>query len=200
MKKYKVETFGLFAVVLVAVLNHVFTYLVYEWYPGMDAYSYDVCGLQLMTGQIFDPYAVMYRPPLVPIAKNILYMIFERRPYILALVIHLIGVLTVFLSYRLGKRFNSIVGFILGLLVAINLNISIFFHSISAFTFYVPLLILAADYFICWVKDVNFKSLGGLIITTFLLTLTRTEALILIPIFFFFGLLGHKSFKHAGIF
>jgi hypothetical protein len=61
----------------------------------------------------------------------------------------------------------------------------------------VPLLLLAADRFIVWIKKPNAISLVCLSIVTILCFLTRLEAIILIPVFFIFGWLTHSHGKQA---
>mgnify|MGYP001766875507 CR=1 FL=1 len=37
-------------ILLIACINHFLTFLAYDWYAGVDCYSYDVTGLQLLSG------------------------------------------------------------------------------------------------------------------------------------------------------
>lgn len=187
-------------VLLVASIKHVLTFMAHDWFAGIDYYSYDVAGLQLVSGQIFDIFPIIFRPPLIPIIKNILYLIFEGHPFALSVFMHLLGIGTVMLTYLLGNRFNKVVGFIVGMLMALNLPISVHFHHISSTTLFLPLLILAVDRFVAWAKKPDVRSLFFLIIITFLCFLARTEAVILIPIFFIFGLFSHFRLKQAMIF
>jgi len=192
--------FGLFLIIFIAFLNHLLTFLAYEWFPGGDSYSYDVSGLQLVSGRIFDIFPLIFRPPLVPILKNIFYLIFEGHPYLLSSIIHILGIFTVFLAYLLGKEFNKLTGFIFGLVIALNLEISVFFHSISLFTFYVPLLLLSLYFFVKWIKNPSVYNLIWLILFVFICSITRTETLILIPLFGFLGWIIHKNWKQSLIF
>jgi hypothetical protein len=187
-------------VLSIAILNHLLTFMAYDWYDGIDGYSYNVSGLQLVSGKVFDMFPILYRPPLIPIVKNLLYLIFEGHPYFLIILVHALGILTALLVYYLGNRFHKAVGFIAGLLFASSIQISVNFHHISTFTFFVPLLLLAANLFIIWVKNNNTRSLILLIIVTSLCFLTRLEAIILIPIFTFFGFLIHRNIKHSFVF
>jgi len=187
-------------ILLVSIVNHFLTFLAYNWYAGMDSYSYDVCGLQLVSGKIFDNFPIMYRPPLVPILKNIFYLIFEGHPFVLSIFVHLIGVGTVVLVYRLGCRFHQKVGFAVGMIMALNLNMSVFYHSVSTLTFYVPLLILAADCFVVWLRKFSSRSMIYLIITTFLCCMTRTESIILVPVFFIFGWISMRNWRQPALF
>lgn len=184
-------------VLAVAFINHLLTFLAYGWHAGIDSYSYDVCGLQLVSGHIFDIFPILYRPPLIPVIKNILYLIFEGHPYGLSIFLHSLGVAVAILAYRLGCKFHKAVGFAMGMLVALNLPMSIHFHSISSVTFFVPLLLLAATCFINWARKPNLQSLTFLVIMTTLCFLTRVEAIILIPVFCIFGWLVHRSWKQA---
>ena len=59
------------AILALAVANHCLTFLAYDFYPGVDAYSYDVAGLQLLTGTNFDPFPKLFRPPVVPPEKSV---------------------------------------------------------------------------------------------------------------------------------
>ena len=88
-------------ILCVAFINHLLTFLAYDWYAGIDNYSYDVCGLQLISGQTFDLFPILFRAPLIPIIKNILYLIFEGHPYALAVLIHSLGIIMAVLAYRL---------------------------------------------------------------------------------------------------
>jgi len=187
-------------VLFVASINHFLTFLAYDWYAGIDAYSYDVCGLQLFSGQVFDLLPILFRPPLIPIIKNILYLIFEGHPYALSILLHSLGVGTAALAYRLGSRFHKAVGFGLGMFVALNLPMSVHFHFISTVTFFVPLLLLVADCFVVWIKKPSVWSMAFLVITTSLCFLARVEAIILIPVFCIFGWLSHHRWKQAAIF
>jgi hypothetical protein len=187
-------------VVCTAFINHLFTFLAYNWYAGIDNYSYDVCGLQLVSGRVFDLFPILFRAPLIPIAKNILYLIFEGHVYALAVLVHFLGIITAVLAYRLGCRFHKVIGFVVGMLAALSLPISVNFHHISTFTIFVPLLLLAADQFMAWVENPNSRSLSFLVIITSLCFLARPEALILIPTFAFFGGLIHRRFKPAAVF
>jgi hypothetical protein len=187
-------------ILFIATLNHFITFMAYDWYDGIDGYSYNVSGLQLVTGRIFDLFPILYRPPFIPIVKNLLYLIFEGHPYGLIILIHSIGILTALLVYLLGCKFHKAVGFIAGLLFASSIQISVNFHHISTFTFFVPLLLLAANLFVTWAKNNNVRSLIWLIIATSLCFLTRLEAIILIPIFAFFGFFIHRNIKHCLVF
>ena len=112
MKLKKLNNWSLPIILLISIANHLFTFFAYTWYAGMDSYSYDVCGLQLVSGYKIDIFSLMYRPPLVPILKNILYLIFEGHPFALSIFVHFIGVITTVLVYRLGCKFNKKIGFI----------------------------------------------------------------------------------------
>jgi len=188
---------GLLLIIFIAFLNHLLTFLAYEWFPGGDSYSYDISGLQLVSGRIFDIFPLIFRPPLVPIFKNIFYLIFEGHPYLLFSIIHILGIFTVFLAYLLGKEFNKLTGFIFGLVISLNLEISVFFHSISLFTFYVPLLLLSLYFFVKWIKNYSIYNLIWLILFVFLCCITRTETLILIPLFGLLGWVVHKNWKQS---
>lgn len=188
------------SVLVVAFINHLLTFLAYDWYAGIDSYSYDVCGLQLVSGHIFDLFPILFRPPLIPIIKNIVYLVFEGHPYLLSVLLHSLGVATAALAYRLGCRFHKAIGFALGMLVALNLPMSVHFHFISTVTFFVPLLLLVADCFIVWAKKPDNWSLTFLVITTFLCFLTRLESIVLIPVFCVFGWFTHRNLKHAAAF
>lgn len=187
----------LFLVLVVAGINHLLTFLAYDWYAGIDSYSYDVCGLQLLTGKIFDVEPILFRPPLIPIIKNILYLIFEGHPYALAILIHILGVVTVWLAYRLASRFHKWVGFSMGMLMALNLSIAVYFHQLTSLTFYLPMVILTVDYFIVWMKKPKIRYLVGLTVTTFICCLMRSESVIFIPVFFIFGGINHRNFRQA---
>jgi len=139
-------------ILAVAFLNHLLTFLAYEWYAGIDSYSYDVCGMQLVSGVFFDIFPVMFREPFVPIVKNILYLIFEGHPYILGILIHTLGIVTSLWAYRLGERFNRVIGFLLGLFTAAYLPVSVHFHHISITTFFIPILVITADRIAAWLK------------------------------------------------
>jgi len=195
-----ISRWGLLIIVFTAAVNHLITFFAYEWYPGMDSYSYDICGLQLVTGKVFDLFPVMFRPPFVPIVKNILYLLFEGHQYALCLLLHLIGILTVVLAYLLGAKFHKVIGFIIGMLMATNLQISVLFHSISTFTFYVPLLLLTANCFVSWAKNPDVWLLSILVLSVFLCILTRSETIILIPAFWIFGGLSHRNWRQAFIY
>ncbi|MCX5694758.1 MAG: hypothetical protein NT014_06560 [Candidatus Omnitrophica bacterium] len=195
MKNKHIENLALPLILCVAVINHLVTFWAYTWYAGVDSYGYDICGLQLVSGRIFDLYPILFRPPLIPVVKNILYLIFEGHPYVLAGLIHLLGIVMVVLVYRISYRFHKGIGFVVGILTASNLSIAVNFHHISVFTIFVPLLLLTVDRFIIWVQNPDRRSLVFLILMTSLCSLARTEALILIPIFAFFGILSHRNFK-----
>jgi hypothetical protein len=202
-KKFNTDLFSrvaLLLVIAVAVLNHWLTFLAYDWYAGIDSYSYDVSGLQLVSGRFFDIFPVLFRAPLIPIAKNLLYLVFEGHPYALSVLLHFLGVMTAILAYRLGSRFHKAVGFAMGMLMALNLNISVYFHHISVTTFIIPLFLLAADCFVAWVKKPNIRTLTWVIIVTIMCFLARTEALILVPIFWMMGWFCHRLWKQAAIF
>ena len=200
MKLKKLNNWSLPIILLISIANHLFTFFAYTWYAGMDSYSYDVCGLQLVSGKMFDIFPIMYRPPLIPIFKNILYLIFEGHPFALSIFVHFIGVITTVLVYRLGCKFNKKIGFITGLAMALNINMAVFYHSISTLTFYVPLLILAADCFVVWMRKFSSRSLIYLIITTFLCCMTRTESIILVPVFFIFGWISLRNWRQPALF
>ncbi len=185
------------AVLAVAFINHLLTFLAYGWHAGIDSYGYDVSGMQLLSGHIFDAFPILYRAPLIPVIKNILYLIFEGHPYGLSILLHSLGVGVAVLAYRLGCKFHKAVGFAMGMLVAMNLPMSIHFHSISTVTFLVPLLLLAAICFINWARNPRLQSLTFLVIITALCFLTRAEAMILIPVFCIFGWLIHRRWKQA---
>ena len=191
---------ALLLVLTVAFANHLLTFLAYDWYAGTDGYSYDACGMQLVSGKVFDLFPILFRPPFTPVVKNILYLLFEGHPYFLSVLIHLLGIFTAALAYDLGRRFHNAVGFILGMLVALNLPMSAQFHQISAFTFFVPLLLLSADCFVIWLQEPGpgLSLLLGLLVS--LSFLTRLEALALIPAFAVFGWLCHRRFKPAAVF
>ncbi len=184
-------------VLVAASINHLLTFLAFGWYAGIDSYSYDVCGLQLISGYVFDIFPILYRSPFIPIIKNILYLIFEGHPYGLSILLHSLGVVVAALAYRLGCKFHKAVGFAMGMLVSLNLPLSIHFHYISTVTFLVPLLLLAADCFVTWVRKPNVRSLTFLVIMTTLCFLTRVEAIILIPVFCIFGWSIHRRWKQA---
>ncbi|MCK5492764.1 MAG: hypothetical protein KAJ14_06620 [Candidatus Omnitrophica bacterium] len=194
------NNYALPVILLISSINHFFTFLAYSWYAGIDSYSFDICGLQLVSGEIFDIFPIIYRAPLVPIIKNILYLIFEGHPYLLAVLLHFLGVLTVFFVYRLGNEFHKAVGFAIGIFMALNINITIFYHFISSFTFYFPLLLGSAYRFILWIKKPNRRRLIWLIIMTFFCCMARTEGVILIPVYFIFGGLTHRSWRNSLVF
>jgi hypothetical protein len=187
----------LLIILLVAFTKHLLTFMAYDWFEGIDYYSFDIPGMQLVSGQIFDLFPIFFHPPLIPVVKNLLYLIFEGHPYALAIFIHFLGIATVILTYQLGNRFHRMAGFVMGMLMALYLPIAVHFHHISAPTLFVPLIILAADRFVIWVKASSTRSLVNLVIITFLCCLARTEAVILIPIFCFFGWFGHGRWKQA---
>ena len=194
------ESIMLPLVIGVAVLKQTLTLLSYGWYAGIDSYSYDVAGLQLVSGYVFDLFPILFRAPVMPVAKNILYLVFEGQPYFLSIVLHSLGVFSVYLAYRLGSRFSKTAGFLLGMLLALNLPFSAHFHHISSVTFFVPLLLLSADRFIVWTGKPGKKSLVFLTLTAILSFLARTEAIILIPVFTIFGWMIHRRLKHAVLF
>lgn len=199
--KPKVSSVLLFSLVVTAAcINHLLTFLAYDWYNGIDGYSYDVCGLQLISGKVFDLFPILFRPPLVPVLKNMLYVIFEGHPYALSIFLHMIGIATVALAYRLGNRFHKAVGFSLGMLFALNLSLSVHFHFISSVTFFVPLVVLSADRFILWIQKPTAWSLTALVVVTSLSFLARAEAFVFIPFFSIFGWLAHRRWKHAVLF
>ena len=200
LKIKSVSNLALLVVILVAIVNHFFTFMAYDWYDGIDGYSYNICGLQLVSGRVFDLFPILFRPFLIPIIKNLLYLIFEGRPYALIIFVHLIGVLTALLAYRLGSRFHKVVGLAMGILFASSIQMSVHFHHISTFTFFVPLLLLAADCFVSWAKKPNMRSLILLIIVTSLCFLSRLEAIILIPIFAIFGWFIHRNIKQIALY
>jgi hypothetical protein len=194
-KKESRFPFGLAMILSIAFVNHTLTFLAYDWYAGIDAYSYDVCGLQLITGCFFDVFPVVFRPPLIPILKNILYLFFEGHQIGLSLLIHCVGILSVFWAYRLGSRFNKFVGLGLGFLMAIDLNISVHFHHISSTTVFIPLLLLTMDKFVVWMQKPSMRSTIVLACVTFLSCMARTESLMMIPVFFISGLINERSWK-----
>lgn len=185
---------------LVAVAHHLLTYLAYDWYPGTDAYSYDVCGLQLVTGIEFDRFALMFREPLVPVAKNLLYLAFEGKPFILAALVHLLGICAALAAWRLGRRFSRPVGLALGLAVAGYLPLSVHFHQLSVTTFFIPLLILAADRFAAWLLEPSGRRLALVIAAVMLAVLAKSEALLCIPVFGLCALAGGAGGRSTGIF
>jgi len=187
-------------VIFSAFVNHLLTFMAYDWYDGIDGYSYDVCGLQLASAEKFDLFPIFFRPPLIPILKNILYLLFEGHPYSLIILIHILGMAMAVLAYYLGNKFHKVVGFAMGMLVALNLPMSVNFHHISTFTFFVPLLLLAAVSFINWIKNPNWRALTSLSLITSLCFLVRLETLILIPVFAFFGALAQRRIKPAVMF
>lgn len=170
-------------IVFTAVLNHLFTFLAYDWYAGIDSYSYDVAGFQLVTGLILDPYPLMFRAPLVPIIKNLLYMVFEGHQVLFGIFLHLLGIATTYLAWRLGRRFSRTVGATTGMFMALALPISVHFHHLSVTTIYIPLLILTADQFIVWIRKPDRIATIALAILVFFCCITRAEAVALVPIF-----------------
>jgi len=192
--------FALPLILAVVFAKHLLTFLAYDWYAGTDGYSYDICGLQLVSGHVFDIFPVIFRPPFTPILKNILYLLFEGHPYLLAALMHALGIFTVAVAYDLGRRFNNATGFIVGMLLALNLPMAAHFHHIATFTFFLPLLLLSADCFIVWLQRPRTGLtilLGILVCLTFL---TRLEALILVPVFAGFGWLSQRRFLPAATF
>lgn len=190
----------LFLVLFIATINHLLTFLAYDWYAGIDSYSYDVAGLQLLSGVIFDIDPILFRPPFVPVVKNILYLIFEGYPYFLSLLIHILGVITVWLGYRLGSRFNKWVGFLLGIVLALNINVSVYYHQITSITFYLPILLITIDFFILWIKRPAGKYLLWLVMMSFICCLIRPESIIFVFIFSVFGWMAHRNLKQSVIF
>ncbi|GEM_PF-3250899 len=187
-------------VLFVACANHLLTFLAYDWYAGIDCYSYDVAGLQLLSGYRFDPFPAIYRAPLVPVLKNVLYLIFEGHPYALSIFVHSWGVATAILAYRIGKRFGRSVGLILGLVVAGNLALSVHFHHISITTVFIPLILAAFDRFCAWVKHPCRGRLALLVTVSFLCYITHPAGVILAAIFFVLGWAGHRSWRQAALF
>lgn len=177
------DTSVISVILFIATLNHLLTFLAYDWYAGIDAYSYDVAGFQLVTGLIFDPYPLMFRAPLVPIVKNLLYLVFEGHQVLFGAFLHLVGIATTYLAWRLGRRFSRVVGATAGMFMALSLPISVHFHHLSVTTVYIPLLILTADQFVVWIRKPGRITTITLAFLVFLCCMTRTEALALIPIF-----------------
>lgn len=197
LKQLPSPKLALSLILAVAFAKHLLTFLAYDWYAGTDGYSYDISGLQLVSGRVFDIFPIIFRPPVTPILKNILYLLFEGHPYILAVLTHALGIVTVAVAYDLGRRFNNAVGFIVGMLLALNLPMAAHFHHIATFTFFLPLLLLSADCFVVWLQRPGLKLtllLGGLVCLTFL---TRLEALILVPVFAALGWANHRRFYPA---
>lgn len=181
------------AVGSLALLNHALTLLAFDWYGGVDGYSYDVCGMQLLSGRMFDIFPVMLREPFVPLAKNILYLLFEARPYALGVLIHCLGIVTAILACRLGARFNRRVGLLLGLLTAAYLPLSVYFHHISVTTFYIPALVISADRLCAWLIKPTMRRVLSLACCAVLLFLIKSEALFFIPAVAVAGLRCRRS-------
>ncbi len=187
-------------VFLVAFANHILTFLAYDWYAGIDAYSYDACGLQLMSGCFFDIFAVMLREPFIPIAKNILYLLFEGRPMALGILIHVLGISAALLAYRFGARFGRIIGLALGLLFAANLSLAAHFHHISATTFFIPSLIIAADRVCAWLKKPTVRRAVLMSAAAITLFLIRSEGILLIPAAALCGMFCARTRRQAFLF
>jgi hypothetical protein len=187
-------------ILLTAALNHLLTFLAYDWYAGIDAYSYDVAGFQLVTGLILDPYPLMFRAPLVPIIKNLLYLLFEGHQVLFGVFLHTLGIATTYLAWRLGRRFSRVAGATAGMFMALSLPISVHFHHLSVTTIYIPLLILTADQFIVWIRKPGRTNSSVLALLVLLCCMTRVEAVALIPIFALSGWVAKISKKQLAIF
>ncbi len=189
-----------FLVAAIGILNHVLTLMAFDWYAGRDAYSYDAAGLQIMTGYVFDPFCLMFRAPLLPVIKNVLYLVFEHHVFLLGVFLHMLGVGTILLVYRLGLFFGRGIGFVLGLMAAAYLPLSVHFHHLSITTVYIPLLTVTAVFFIRWIRSPGAGNLAGLTALTILCCLTRQESVLLIPVFWIFGYAGHRIWKQANLY
>lgn len=187
-------------VVATAVVNNLLVFFAYPFYGGMDSYSYDVAGLQLLSGEVFDFFPLIYRPPLVPIVKNLLYMVFEGHSYLFCVLLHMLGVFCVWMVYRIGSYYNRWVGFVAAMAIAVNIDVAVMFHSISSLTVFMPLMLAAADRFVRWCKRPLMKDALWLAFWVFLASMARTESVILIPAFFLFGLLSHWKYRQALVF
>jgi hypothetical protein len=194
------DTSLLCLILFIAALNHLLTFLGYDWYAGIDAYSYDVAGFQLVTGLILDPYPLMFRAPLVPIIKNLLYLLFEGHQVLFGVFLHTLGIATTYLAWRLGRRFSRVAGATAGMFMALSLPISVHFHHLSVTTIYIPLLILTADQFIVWIRKPGRTNSSVLALLVLLCCMTRVEAVALIPIFALSGWVAKISKKQLAIF
>ncbi len=188
---------GLPAVLATAALSNLLTFLALNWYAGMDNYSYDVAGLQLLTGARFDLYPLLYRTPLVPVLKNLLYLGFEGHPYLLCLLLHALGVLTVYLGYRLGAHFGRLAAVGLGGVLALNLNLPAMFHSVSTLTFYLPLLLWSAERFAAWTREPTPRRAVQMAVAAVLCALAEPDAFMLIPLYIGFGWIAHRQWRQA---
>ena len=186
-------------VLAVGAAAHALAFLALGWYPGTDNYSYDVAGLQLLTGIVFDRFPLIYRPPLAPVVKNVLYLLFEGHPYCLNILLHATGFLTLWAFLRLGRRFSPLAGLLAALIVALDLDMAAIFHIIDSTTVAIPLLVWNAAVFARWIRHPGQRPPLALVLSTALCALTRPELLILAPVYAGAGWLASKRWQPAAL-
>lgn len=160
-------------------------------FVGGDSQTYLVPAYDLANGLGFAP--ILKRPPLYPLFVAGAILLMGEDPHGLAFLQHGLGLMTVVLTYYLGRAaFNRAAGLVAGLLVALNGPLIIYERYVMAETLMTTLLTAATLALVVGMRRASWRlyALGGLLLA--LATLSRAAAQLLLPIIPLLALAWHR--------
>ncbi len=166
------------------------------FFVGGDSQTYLVPGYELARGLGFSP--ILKRPPLYPAFIGAAIGGLGEDLHGLALAQHALGLVTVVLTYHLGRvALNRAAGLVAGLLVAVNGSLMIYERYVMAETLFTTLLVAASLALVVGMRRASwpFYALGGLLLG--LATLCRPAAELLLPVVPAVSLVWHRKFGVA---
>ena len=139
-----------------------------------DAYEYDAIARNITENQSFyrsewvsygfptsehatifvkEPFDA-FRPPVYPLFLAGVYSLFGHKPYIAIIIQIFLGCLTCALVYKIGEAFiQKEVGFIAGLLLALDFPTAIYTNLLMAETIFILLFLLTLYFFLKFLKE-----------------------------------------------
>jgi hypothetical protein len=162
------------------------------FFVGGDSETYLEPAYDLARGLGFSP--ILKRPPLYPafIAASITFL--GEDPHALALAQHVLGLVTVVLTYHLGRAaMNRAAGFAAGLLIALNGPLIIYERYVMAETLFTTLLVGAALAVVVGMRRASWPhyAVGGLLLG--LAALCRPSAQLLVPVVLLAAFCWHRG-------
>lgn len=178
------------------LLRFMFAFRAPPFFVGGDSQTYLVPGYELARGLGFSP--ILKRPPLYPLFIAGVIGLLGEDPHALALVQHALGLLTVALTYVLGRvAINRAAGLVAGLLVALNGTLLIYERYVMAETLFATLLVGATLLLAVGMRRATWRpyALGGLALGV--AALCRPTAQLLLPVIPVVALAVHRPITRA---
>ena len=173
------------------LIRFMFAFRAPPFFVGGDSQTYLVPAYELARGLGFSP--ILKRPPLYPAFLAGVISFLGEDPHAIALVQHLLGLVTIVLTYHLGRvAINRAAGLVAGLLIALNGPLLIYERYVMAEALFTTLLVAAALAVAVGMRRAAWRpyALGGLLLGV--ATLCRPAAQLLLPIVPLAALAWHR--------